>query len=90
MTTNLARGKPTSQSSTYKEGTSTKAVDGKKTNTIREKSCSRTSPGREGSWWQVDLESVYEIRQVVIINGGQLKMCIWEYYYQINMGCGYP
>ena len=76
MTTNLARGKPTSQSSTYKKGNSAKAVDGNKTNTIREKSCSCTSPGREGSWWQVDLESVYEIRQVVIINGGQLKMCI--------------
>ncbi|KAK2177414.1 hypothetical protein NP493_600g04021 [Ridgeia piscesae] len=72
MTANLARGKRTLQSSTYKEGHSWKAVDGKKTTNprLREKRCSFTSPARDRSWWQVDLEYIYEIIQVVITNGG--------------------
>jgi len=75
MTANLARGKRTLQSSTYKEGHSWKAVDGKKTTNprLREKRCSFTSPARDRSWWQVDLEYIYEIIQVVITNGGQLN-----------------
>ena len=75
MTTNLARGKPTLQSSTFKKGKSSKAVDGNRITdpTLREKRCSFTLPARKGSWWMVDLEYIYEIIRVVISSGGQLN-----------------
>ena len=75
MTANLARGKRTLQSSTYKKAYSSKAVDGNRITDPRnrEKRCSFTSPARAGSWWQVDLEYIYEIIQVVISSGGQLS-----------------
>jgi len=69
ISTNLALGKPTKQSTTYKTYSSSKAVDGKKSNVLRENSCAHTM-GQKGAWWQVDLGAVYEIRQVVIINRG--------------------
>ena len=63
---NRARGKPTEQSST---ATSTcaasKAVDGHSDPVFDHHSCSQTL-SRRGSWWQVDLQVVYDIRAVVI------------------------
>ena len=63
VTKNLALWKPTKQSATLHSLVSSKAVDGSKT----KPNCSQTTSTR-GSWWQVDLEAVYEIREVVITN----------------------
>ena len=63
--TNLARNKPTSQSSTDEMYVSSKAVDGIRTNTLNQGSCSRT--GRQyNAYLKVDLQAVYGIGEVVI------------------------
>lgn len=61
-TGNLARGKPTTQSATpNRKHSSAKAVDGK----LDSQSC--TIAGNDmTTWWQVDLEAVYEIWEVVL------------------------
>ena len=64
---NLALGKPTKQSTTDKYGVSSKAVDGNNNTDYGVRSCTHTAPTK-GNWWQVDLGSVYEIRDVVITN----------------------
>lgn len=66
VTKNLAVGKPTKQSSNSHSLVSSKAVDGSRANnpwTL----CSRAS-STTLAWWQVDLEAVYEISEVVITN----------------------
>ena len=69
ISANLALGKPTKQSTTHKTYSSSKAVDGKKATALQENSCAHTM-GQKGAWWLVDLEAVYEIRQVVIKSRG--------------------
>ena len=66
---NLALGKPTRQSTTQGNGKPSKAVDGNRNSNFDASSCSKTQ-SKKGSWWQVDLEAVYEIRDVVITNRG--------------------
>ncbi len=66
-TNNLAFGKPTNQSSTHRDYKSRLAVDGVRYRNIDGNSCSHTKP-KIGSWWQVDLGTVYDIRHVVITN----------------------
>ena len=70
-TTNLARGKPTKQSTTeiLTRGGASKAVDGNSNSDFTASSCTETREST-GSWWQVDLGSVYGIRDVVITNRG--------------------
>ena len=70
---NLALWKPTKQSSydLPKKYTSSMAVDGD-TTVYGSSAHTRTSWNVEG-WWQVDLESVYEIRVVVITS--KLEQC---------------
>jgi len=63
----LALGKPTKQSTTHLIGVSSKAVDGNKNTNYTFEGCTHTK-NSTGSWWQVDLGSVYEIRDVVITN----------------------
>ena len=65
MSTNLALRKTTKQSTTFGGYSSSNAVDGKRDNALRRNSCAHTW-GEKGPWWQVDLDAVYEIRQVVI------------------------
>ena len=63
---NRARGKPTEQSSTATPTcAASKAVDGNSDPVFAHHSCSQTLP-RKGSWWQVDLQVVYDIRAVVL------------------------
>ena len=45
------------------------AVDGNRNSDMAYGSCTKTAKGK-GSWWQVDLGAVYEIRKVVITNRG--------------------
>ena len=71
MTANLALGKPARQFSTYKTHTASKAVDGNKANFLSQGSCTHTVWSGKGVWWQVDLEAVYDIREVVITNRGE-------------------
>ena len=68
-TKNLALGKPTRQSTTQGNGKPSKAVDGNRNSEFDSSSCTHTK-SKKGSWWQVDLEAVYEIRDVVITNRG--------------------
>jgi len=65
---NIALGKPTIQSSTHPHGLSLaawKAVDGISSSAIMDGGCTHTREA-VGSWWQVDLQGIYEIRQVAI------------------------
>ena len=66
---NLAHGKPTKMSSTFGSYVSLKAVDGDRNSSITENSCTQTLKQKE-NWWQVDLQAVYVIREVVITNRG--------------------
>ena len=83
---NLALGKPTRQSSQYQDAGPNRAVDGNRNTNLHASSCSHTL-NTKGSWWQVDLEAVYEIRDVVITNradaAGKLNQTrSWRVYYQ--------
>ena len=66
---NLALGKPTRQSSIYNNARPSRAVDGNRNSNFHASSCTHTQNAK-GNWWQVDLEAVYEIRDVVITNRG--------------------
>ena len=79
MSANLARGKPTKQSTTYQTYSSSKAVDGKMAYNLRDNSCSHAARAQKGSWWQVDLEAVYEIRCVIIKNRAD---CCGQFIYR--------
>ena len=69
LTNNLALRKPTSQSSQFRDARPNRAVDGNRNSYLDARSCTHTLD-RKGSWWQVDLGAVYEIRDVVITNRG--------------------
>ena len=64
---NLALGKPTSQSSTPdRKHASSNAVDGNVNPDAGQGSCALTEGATDGSWWQVNLETVRQVREVVI------------------------
>ena len=66
MKVNLARGKQTTQFGKSRWNPNN-AVNGDLTGTIQGTHCTKTLKTR-GSWWQVDLEAVYDIKLVVIRN----------------------
>ena len=67
MIENLARGRPTNQSSTYSSAPSSRAVDGNKDASFSGLSCTHTN--RElGAWWRVDLEREENVGKVIIVN----------------------
>ena len=66
---NLAHGKPTKMSSTLGEFVSWRAVDGDRDSMSFGHSCTQTRKEKD-AWWQVDLQAVYNIREVVITNRG--------------------
>ena len=68
-TNNLALGKPAKQSTTLYNAKASRAVDGDraKKNTKEQFNCTHSSKS-VGNWWEVDLGTVYEIRDVVITN----------------------
>ncbi|XP_053374919.1 angiopoietin-related protein 2-like [Mercenaria mercenaria] len=77
---NLARGKPTDQSSTLGHAYSSLAVDGmwesdmwfSNTNSF---TCAHTKSDNEKMWWMVNLEHIYVVSKVVILNRID---CCWE------------
>ncbi len=65
MTGNLARGKPSLQSSTAWEGKASRAVDGVKNPDYSQGSCSHTNYDKK-PWWRVDLESYQRVKKVTL------------------------
>ncbi|XP_069128366.1 platelet endothelial aggregation receptor 1-like [Argopecten irradians] len=63
----LAKGKPTSQSSTRDNYDSSKAIDGCILQYIGSNCCSHTDFGNTEAWWQVDLQQQSVIETVHII-----------------------
>lgn len=66
-TRNIAYGKPTMQSSTAFGGDSARAVDGNSDGIWASGSMSHTGNGF-GQWWQVDLEEMRRVGQLVVHN----------------------
>ena len=74
FTENLAFGKPTYQySGTYKDGKSSKAVDGNSNTHFQygkpEGSCTM-AVRTNNPWWRVDLQQVEHVSEVYIVNRG--------------------
>ncbi|XP_065921264.1 uncharacterized protein [Magallana gigas] len=68
---NIALGKPAEQSSTYLEYNASYAVDGNRgTNNVVDK-CTNTADSDINPWWMVDLQAVYSIISVRILNRGK-------------------
>lgn len=68
----IAVGKPAQQSSTYLSYVAEMAVDGNRSTDILDNSCSHTGEKTEESnpWWRVDLQAVYYITRVRLLNRG--------------------
>lgn len=64
---NLARGKPTKQSTTAYGGNSGRAVDGNRAAIYRDASCTHTEK-QTNPWWRVDLGSSMSIGLVKVTN----------------------
>ncbi len=64
---NLALGKPTSQSSTGFGGAAARAVDGNTNGVFSNNSVTHTN-NESQPWWEVDLEAVYSIDEIEIWN----------------------
>nr|XP_034315856.1 fucolectin-like [Crassostrea gigas] len=68
---NIALGKPAEQSSTLLHYNAAYAVDGNRgTNNLVDK-CTATGDGDTNPWWRVDLQAVYSITSVRILNRGK-------------------
>ena len=66
---NLALLKPTKMTSQHAPFVSSRAVDGNREGGTNLKTCSATEVKATKSWWQVDLQGVYVITDVIITNG---------------------
>jgi len=62
--TNVALGKPTSQSATIWEGASSRAVDGNTNGNWGGNSVTHTPENAANPWWEVDLQGSYEISKI--------------------------
>uniref|UniRef100_K1Q9I7 Fucolectin n=1 Tax=Magallana gigas TaxID=29159 RepID=K1Q9I7_MAGGI len=67
----LASGKPVKQSTTYYSSSANFAVDGNKGTDFSVHKCACTNVGDLFPWWSVDLQDVYNITSVRIINRGK-------------------
>ena len=78
---NLALGKPTEQIGQNHSRPSSKAVDGNSNPALNKGSCSQAVPYKpiRQTWWKVDLEALFTIREVVITstsdNSGTFRSC---------------
>ncbi|XP_052696149.1 fucolectin-5-like [Crassostrea angulata] len=66
----LAFGKPAEQSSTYLTNGAEYAVDGNTGTDLIQDKCAHTGDGDKNPWWRVDLQAVYSITSVRILNRG--------------------
>lgn len=67
---NIALGKPAEQSTTKLKYYATYAVDGNRGTNFVVGNCTNTDDGDTNPWWRVDLQSVYSITSVRILNRG--------------------
>nr|XP_034315525.1 neurogenic locus notch homolog protein 3-like [Crassostrea gigas] len=67
---NIALGKPSAQSTTFGSLNAAYAVDGNRGTYIFQDMCTHTSDGDTDPWWRVDLQAVYSITSVRILNRG--------------------
>lgn len=81
---NLARGKPTRQSSTAANGHSGRAVDGNRNGNYGSGSCTHTH-GSHNSWWRVDLGSPQRVFKVSLSNRGD---CCWGRLNRVEISVG--
>ncbi|XP_065936064.1 uncharacterized protein [Magallana gigas] len=68
--TNMTFGKPAKQSTTQNEYYATYAVDGNRGTNVGVDKCAPTRDGDRSPWWMVDLQAVYSIKSVRILNRG--------------------
>lgn len=66
----LAKGKPAEQSSTFLNYSATLAVDGNRGTNVIQGLCAHTGWADINPWWRVDLQAVYSITSVKILNRG--------------------
>lgn len=66
----IALGKPAAQSSMYLKYAAESAVDGNRGTDIIQDLCSHTDTSDTNPWWRVDLQAVYSITIVRILNRG--------------------
>merc|ERR1711924_284434 len=64
---NLAKGRPTRQSSTGWGGSSKRAVDGNTNQRFGGRSCTHTRKNKK-AWWKVDLKGKYKVDTVKVYN----------------------
>ncbi|XP_052694963.1 neurogenic locus notch homolog protein 1-like [Crassostrea angulata] len=67
---NIAFRKPAEQSSTKFHYNASRAVDGIRETNFLLHSCTNTDDGDKNPWWRVDLQAVYSITSVRILNRG--------------------
>jgi alpha-L-fucosidase len=67
FSTNLAKGKPATQSSTYGGADAGRAVDGNQNGNYFNNSVTHTN-SEAGAWWKVDLGSINNIGEIKIFN----------------------
>ncbi|XP_065932583.1 protein jagged-1-like isoform X1 [Magallana gigas] len=67
---NITLGKPATQSSTLPGYNAAYAVDGNRETNIHVHKCTHTAGGDSNPWWRVDLQAVYSITSVRILNRG--------------------
>lgn len=74
---NIALGKPASQSTDFFNGKASWANDGNRDSAYEKGSCSHTMQ-EETNWWQVDLQGIYSIASVFIVNRDiERKICLF-------------
>ncbi|XP_046554275.1 fucolectin-like [Haliotis rubra] len=64
---NIALGKPASQSTTWRNFSASRANNGNRASHFSSGSCSHTEH-ETTNWWQVDLQGMYSIASVFIVN----------------------
>lgn len=68
---NIASHKPAAQSSTKNKYNASYAVDGNRGTNVGVDNCAHTADGDMNPWWRVDLQDVYKVSSVRILNRGK-------------------
>ena len=81
---NVARGRPTRQSSTGFGGSSSRGVDGNRNSQWGGGSCTHTNKDNR-PWWRVDLGGVQQVKKVQLTNRAD---CCWGRLRQVEIKVG--
>lgn len=71
MLFDIAINKTAVQSSTFENNAADGAVDGNRGTDLKEDFCTHTGENDTNPWWRVDLQAVYHITAVRILNRGE-------------------